>query len=84
MVNKDKQFALMLKFDFEKAFDRIEHSFLFVVLRNMETKGNFLNKIMSLMDNSYSRVQFNDSYSPKFHIQGGVGQVFPLAPFLFL
>jgi hypothetical protein len=72
---------IILKFDFEKAFDKMEHEFMIKV---MEYKG-FPALCMRLIFNSgTSAVLLNGVPGKVFHCLRGVRQGDPLSPLLFV
>lgn len=75
----DPGFILFL--DFYKAFDSIEHNFLFQSLREVGFGNNFCKVIEALYDNTNSCVSLPGGTSPRFSIRRGVKQGCPISPF---
>ena len=44
----------MIISDIEKAFDKIQHSFMIKILRKLGIEGNFLNLINNIYKNTHS------------------------------
>lgn len=77
------QTSLLLFLDFFKAFDTLEHSFLF---RSLETFGfgPMFCKVISMFYNDiFSSVSLNVGSSPKIQIKRGIRQGCPVSPLLF-
>uniref|UniRef100_A0A8C2CG96 Reverse transcriptase domain-containing protein n=1 Tax=Cyprinus carpio TaxID=7962 RepID=A0A8C2CG96_CYPCA len=77
------QTNLLLFLDFFKAFDTLEHSFLF---RSLETFGfgpMFCKVISVFYNNIFSSVSLNVGSSPRIQIKRGIRQRCPVSPILF-
>jgi hypothetical protein len=73
----------MLQLDFQKAYDRVDHPFLWRVLHSMGIAPHFISLIQALVQGSAAKVHFNGLFTPKFALGRGVRQGCPLAPLLF-
>lgn len=67
-----------------KAFDSIEHPFIFHCLSLFGFGKKFRNIIESLYEDSNSSISLPGGTSPRFAIKRGVKQGCPLSPFLFI
>ena len=76
--------ALMLLLDFYKAFDSIEHQFIFQSLKLFGFGQPFINIIQTLYNGINSSIIVNHSTTQRFNIERGIRQGCPLSPFLFL
>ncbi len=74
----------VLKLDQEKAFDRVNHEFLFKVLHKMNFGPVFISFIRVLYTEVYSCVLNNGHFSESFAVSRGVRQGCPLSPLLFV
>ncbi|KAL7852925.1 hypothetical protein SRHO_G00187100 [Serrasalmus rhombeus] len=75
---------LVLNLDFEKAFDRVSHQFLFKVLQKMGFPGRFLGWVGLLYKDINSRILVNGHLSKAITVHSGVRQGCPLSPLLFV
>ena len=76
--------GILLAIDFEKAFDSLNRSFLFKVLKKFNFGPYFLQWIETFYSNISSCVLNNGFTTDLFPVRGGVRQGDPLAPLLFI
>ena len=76
--------GIILFLDFQKAFDNVNHSFLFETLKRMNFKKSFTSWIQMLYKNAHGRVIQCGWLSEKFYIHKGVRQGCPLSALLFI
>ncbi len=82
---KDYQLPLTVTFvDFKKAFDSINRSVMFSVLRHYGIPKSLVNAVQVLYSNSTSAVMVDGGISDPFNVTTGVLQGDVLAPFLFI
>lgn len=74
--------ALFLLLDIKKAFDRIEHSYIWETLERLGLGDTFLELAKTLIFDASSKVHVNIFTDENPH-KHGVRQGFPLSPFLF-
>ncbi|KAJ0520505.1 putative RNA-directed DNA polymerase [Helianthus annuus] len=79
-----KKKLMLLKVDFEKAFDSISWSFLDSVLSQMGFPALWRKWMMGLLKTARTSVLVNGSPTLEFEIQKGVRQGDPLSPLLFI
>ncbi|KAI2650693.1 hypothetical protein H4Q32_000737 [Labeo rohita] len=81
LINKE---ALILFIDFYKAFDSVEHLFIFEALSKFGFGKSFINAIHTLYNGINSCVSLASGTSPRFSVGRGIRQGCPISPFLFL
>ena len=74
----------MLLLDFEKAYDRVNWTFLKHTMARMGFNDTWIRQVMSLNANAAAAVIVNGEQSRTFNLQRSVRQGCPLAPYLFL
>ena len=76
--------GILLAIDFEKAFNSLNHSFLFKVLEKLNFGEYFVQWIKTFCTNIYSCVLNNGFTTDLFPVRLGVRQGDPLSPLLFI
>ena len=76
--------GVLLFIHFEKAFDSIEHNFLYKALERFNFGPSFIKWIQTFYNNLSSCVLNNGFFSNPFQLERGVSQGDPLSPYLFL
>ena len=74
----------MLLLDFEKAYDRVNWTFLRQVMTRMDFHPNWVNQVMALNEYASAAIIVNGEQSQTFNLERSVRQGCPLAPYLFL
>lgn len=69
--------------DFNKAFDRISHSYLEKVLEYNGFPPNFIHLIMQFTSNQTAKISINNHCCDAFPLKAGVRQGNPISPVLF-
>jgi hypothetical protein len=70
--------------DFEKAFDRVDHSLLIEKLKRLDLSRYLIVYIISYLENRHQYVSYHDCMSEKYQTPSGVPQGSNLGPLLFL
>jgi hypothetical protein len=79
-----KRECLILKVDFEKAYDSVEWNFLEYMLRRMGFMGKWIAWMKACVFGGSMSILVNGSPTEEIDIKRGLKQGDPLAPFLFL
>ena len=75
--------AYLLFLDFEKAFDRVDHDFMFTCLEEFGIGNKFVSMVKLLYSGAQSKVRINNEDSEPFPLLSGVRQGCPISPLLF-
>ena len=82
-MKTDGQGGIVLSLDFNKAFDRVEHHFLFKVLGRMGFGARMLTWVKLLYGSAKSRVKVNGLLTDPFRLERSVRQGCPLSSILY-
>jgi hypothetical protein len=83
-INKSKKKNhMILSIDAEKAFDKIQHSFIKKALKKLGTEGTFLNIIKAIYDKPRANIILNGDQQKPFPLKSGTKQGCLLSPLLF-
>ena len=83
-VNRSNVGAAIISLDQEKAFDRVDWSFMLRVLEAMNFGPSFCKWVRLLYTNVFSQVLVNGFQSDPFPVSRGVRQGCPLSPLLYV
>lgn len=70
--------------DFEKAYDRVDRTYLRDTLKAFDFPNSFQNLIMATISNTQAKIAINGWLSAPIDVERGVRQGSPLAPSLFI
>jgi hypothetical protein len=84
LAKKRNRECLILKVDFEKAYDSVDWSFLEYMLRRLGFHAKWIAWMKSCVFGGSMLILINGSPTEEIDIQRGLKQGDPLAPFLFL
>ncbi|KAL3688942.1 hypothetical protein R1sor_015251 [Riccia sorocarpa] len=82
-AEKSNQPSLFVKLDFEKAYDRVNHQYLWESMQAAGFDSKFITLARGLVEGSTSKIHVNGKFSEEIAIERGVKQGCPLAPLLF-
>ena len=83
-TNNESNRAAILSLDFEKAYDRVDHEFLFKVLQKYKFNSNFIKMIKIIYKKPTIQFNINGEIGRKIPIQRGVRQGCPLSMYLYI
>ena len=83
-VDDNDILSILFSADFEKAFDSIDHSFMFAVLKKFGFGPNFIHWIRNLYNGAESSVMNNGHSTRYFPLERGTRQGDPISAYLFI
>jgi exonuclease III len=83
-AKESNQDLVLLLFDFEKAFDRIEWGFLFEALAKLDFCPRWIRWVSLLYTSASSTIKLNGVEGAAFPLARSVRQGCPLSPYLFI
>jgi hypothetical protein len=84
LCHKSKREIVILKLDFEKAFDIVEYSAITLMLKHLGLGDIWINWIKCILNSARTSVLLNGVPGKKIHCKRGVRQGDPLSPLLFV
>ena len=83
-INKLKEENhMIISIDAEKAFDKIQHSFMIKALQKVGIEGTYLNIKKAIYDKSTANIVLSGEKLKAFPLRSGTRQGCPLSPLLF-
>ena len=79
---KDKN-HMIISIDAEKAFNKIQHTFMIKTLQKAGIEGTYLNIIKVIYNKPTTNIILNGEKFKAFPLKSGTGQRCPLSPLLF-
>ena len=74
---------MMISIDAEKAFEKIQHSFMIKTLQNAGIEGRYLNIKKAIYDKPTESIILHGKKLKAFPLKSGTRQGCPLSPLLF-
>ena len=83
-INKLKEKKhMIISLDAEKAFDKIQHPFMIMVLERLGIQGSYLNIIKAIYSKPTANIKLNGEKLNVFPLKSGTRQGCPLSPYFF-
>ena len=74
---------MIISINAEKAYDKIQHSFMIKILQKAGIEGTYFNIIKDIYDKPTANIILNGEKSKAFLLKPGTRQGCPLSPLLF-
>ena len=84
LANQKDDPAAFIFLDQEKAFDRVNHTFLFKTMEAFGIGQNFINWVKMIYSNATTILNINGYFSEKISLERGVRQGCPLSSMLYV
>ena len=84
MVNQKNENLAIMSIDFEKAFDKISHQFIFKIMEKLKLGKTVIKFIKLIYKDIFSKIEINGALTKKINIKRGIRQGCPLSMLLFV
>ena len=73
---------MIISMDAEKAFDKIQHTFMIKTIQKMDIEGTYLNIVKAIYERPTANIILNGEKLKAFPLRSGTRQGCPLSPLL--
>lgn len=84
LINKEDTEGALIFLDQEKAFDRVEHDFLFKVMKAFGIGNSFIDWLKVIYSNASTAIKVNGYFTNPITLKRGLRQGCPLSPSLYV
>ena len=84
LINKEDLEGAFIFLDQEKAFDRVEHDFLFKTMSAFGIGDSFIDWLRVLYKNAFTTIKVNGHFTDPILLSRGLRQGCPLSPLLYV
>ena len=74
---------MIISTDAEKAFDKIQHTFMIKTIQKMDIEGTYLNIVKAIYGKPTENIILNEDKLKAFPLRSGTRQGYPLSSLLF-
>ena len=74
---------MIISMDAEKAFDKIQHTFMIKMIQKMGIEGTYLNIVKAIYGKPTENIILNEDKLKAFPLRSGTRQGYPLSSLLF-
>jgi hypothetical protein len=74
---REKTPIAMLQIDFKKAYDRVEHQYIWAVMRKFGFAETYIQLVQGLVEGGTAKVHFNGLFTNRIPLARGVRQGWP-------
>ena len=80
---REKKPIAMLQIDFKRGYDRVDHHYIWEVMRKFGFAEDYIKLVQGLVEGGTAKAHFNGLFTGRFQLARGVRQRCPLAPLLY-
>ena len=84
LANQKNENLAIMSIDFEKAFNKISHQFIFKIMEKLRLGKTIIEFIKLVYKDIFSKIEINGALTKKIIIKRGIRQGCPLSMLLFV